>query len=484
MTAEPRRPESTDPGAGAEEREPDGAPFGAKPNTPEARLRRRISDFIRVWVDPFRRIAPEALRIWEGKPGSYHGPYDTSEPARLLFNDFFVYDYVIPGSGKNATVLELYRAQHGMRLPHDERFLLENWIASYLSVYEVARVQTEPPGEEGIAIVDLFTRASLVVHDVAASKGMVRYDVFLGRVTSTGDRFGLSGAAYFVPRELLGEFLGRVERACDVYRENRADATLPEFLKAQSATVRSLLREVIEGLQSPVLAGGDRVAPSEANYDLLDTPAASSALASAEDFKEVEGGPKGIRRFHWIEVGLSAGVTASLKEGSSPKPEAVLKTVWVSPDGTERRIILGEIRFGHGRLLATALSWERLQKLRTLLEGRLGSKIRYRRSSTREARPAPAPRAVLPRLPQGALGDPAGDPARAAFDAEADRWNAEPQPALSGKSPSQAAADPATLPILLEILKDIENKELRSQKDRKEAPLAQVIRARLRLPAD
>jgi hypothetical protein len=450
------------------------ADVAATPNTAEGRLYKRINDFIRIWVDPFRKLAPEALRVWEGKPPGYHGPFDRSEPAMLLFNDFFVHDYRVPGPGREATVLEMFRARHGMQLPHDERFLLEDWIATHLSVYEVRAVRTEPAGEEGIDVVDLLTGSRRFVRDVAASKGMVRFDVFLGRTKSAGGHLTLSGAALFVPRELLPEFRRRLERAFAEHREEFAAATWPSFLKAEAATVRQLLREVIDGLRSSVLAGGGRLAPSEAMYDVVDTPAAASALDRSEDFKDAPGAPRGARRFHWVGT---PGAPAEREAVAGKKPEAVLQSMWVSPDGKEKRVVEGEVRLMQGRLAASALSWDRLQRLRSVLEERLGSAIRYRRSTTREAVPSPAPPIALPRIPPRAEGEalPAG------ADAEIDRWLDQQQAAFDGKSPRQMSADAEGKRRLEEALKDVENRERRASKTRHDAPFSASIRTKLGL---
>ncbi|MBI1853309.1 MAG: DUF2384 domain-containing protein [Planctomycetes bacterium] len=444
----------------------------AVPQTAEGRLYKRINDFIRIWVDPFRKLAPEALRVWEAKPAGYHGPFDRSEPAMLLFNDFFVHDYRVPGPGNGATVLELFRARHGMQLPHDERFLLEDWIATHLSVYEVRRVRTDPAAEAGVDVVDLLTGGRRFVHDVAASKGMVRFDVFLGRIKSSGGALTLSGAALFVPRELLPEFRRRLDRALAEFRDENPDASWPAFLKSEAAVVRQLLREVIDGIRSSVLAGGGRLAPSEALYDVLDSGKVETALGQSDDFKDAPGAPRGGRRFHWVASGQSV-------EGeSSPggkRPDAVLQSVWVSPDGKEKRIVEGEVRFAQGYLAASALSWDRLRRLREVLEARLGATIRYRRSTTREAVPSPAPPLAMPRIPARVEGQGLSVEA----EKEVDRWLDQPQAALGGKTPRALCSDPDGKRIVEEALKDVENRERRASKTQHDAPFSASIRAKL-----
>jgi hypothetical protein len=198
-----------------------------------------------------------------------------------------------------------------------------------------------------------------------------------------------------------------------------------------------------EAMRPPLLqtTDGEEMLFCAARYRVLDDTALVAALDRHRSFDRQEGG------YVWLSGHRRKGM--------------------MGPG----RIGLGNIILKKGEAVLEARSRERLVKGKALLEKIAGPFLEHRADSFED------PMQAIKRLPAEGIEAPSRIPpeveqeALARFHAEYDRkWLDMPLPALDGMTPRKAAADPGMRPRLVELLKDFENDQLRT--DRKTSDVA------------
>ena len=144
--------------------------------------------------------------------------------------------------------------------------------------------------------------------------------------------------------------------------------------------------------------------------------------------------------------------------------------IWVedSRDGFTRT--LGECELEDGRLTLNVSSRQRAERGRALLEKTAGAVIRHRATRFESVASAMRARASAPAMPPPELIPPA-EAARVLAEFK-DRhyrgWVDVPLPALGGRTPRHAARLKTVRPRLIDLLKELENHEVRT--DTSESP--------------
>jgi SEC-C motif-containing protein len=356
---------------------------------------------------------------------------DVGEADTGNFFEWFIHDFRSAATGR--TAIEEYVRRRGPDLPAREREMLQSWSEARFSVYEVQAVEEG----RGVKLRDLFAGDQFFVHDVTSSRELVRWDCSLSRVEEFEGRRTFSGNGMLVPRNVLPEFLERIESEARSARQSPA-----EFVRANSHRLHRVVQE-LHGNQLANLhlvnAEGDAIEFSTALYEVRDGGAALGALRAVGELEEedaAEDAPD-VHRFAWLQTGV---------------------------EGPRR--CYGHIEIREGRLRLECNARPRLERGRELLENAAGRWLRHLRDSFES--PESAGR-------KAAAG--AAKSWKKAIPPEVEReiilthkkehyagWPDAPLPALYGRTPREAVKTPEGREAVMNLIRMMENREERLRK--------------------
>ena len=396
-------------------------------------LRRKIMNFVRAFDHAGNYLA-QAREQWGSESA---GAPATEEDRFLDLMDYYVHDFRFPPQGR--FLLDLFADARGRSLPASELALLTGWLKNWKSFFEVLAVD---PGAT-MRLKDLVTGTEYAVNSKNASRQLHTWDMIYTRLIRAGEVWETTGMVRGLSRSLKDEILAYVRDGLAEMREHRPAAEASDYLKAASADLNGLIEEMIVHESDPVVVTSTRelVTPTDAVFDVTDGAEVRRRLEAMVDFSEAgtSSDKPGGRVFNWLH------------DGPAPQPAGF---------GVSIR---GSLTLTQAELFAFCLSQERMDALVALLEDRLGSLVRFK-TSRRTPLKAPVLDEERPKkdaLPKELEAQIIGKH----LDEHYRRWPDLPVPALRGLTPRQAVADPATRPLLEELLKDFENSEERQSRD-------------------
>lgn len=398
----------------------------------DASLRRKITNFVQAFDHNGNYLA-QAREQWGAEIA---GAPAEKENRFLDFMDYFVHDFRFPPQGR--FLLDLFADARGRSLPAMELVLLTGWLKNWKSFFEVLAVD---PGA-AMRLKDLVTGEEYVVNSKNASRQVYTWDMIYTRLLRVGEAWETTGMVRGLSRSVKDEILAYVRAGLAEMRERRPAAAAPDYLKAASAELNGLIEEMAASEPDPVVFTSTRelVTPTDAVFDVTDGAEVRRRLEAMDDFSEAgaSSDKPGGRVFNWLhdEPPQEAGSGVSIR---------------------------GSVTVTQAELFAFCLSQERMDALVALLEERLGSLVRFK-TSRRTPLKAPVLEEERPKkdaLPKELEAQIIGKH----LDEHYRRWPDLPVPALRGLTPRQAVADPATRPLLEELLKDFENSEERQSRD-------------------
>ena len=327
------------------------------------------------------------------------------------------------------TLVEHYFETHGDQLSPRERELFEAWRNSWPGVFEVEAVEEG----RGIHLRDIASGDVIFVHDVTASRELVRGDWTLSRIEKLDGKLMFVSDGSTVPPAVHGELLKLIAK-----ESRAAGQTQLEYIRRSGNTlyrkIRKLSDQWLKNLQV-VNREGDALEFCNADYSVQDEPALLVKLRSLEELKEEPGKP-GEAHFAWLETAAQ-----------------------------DPRSVYGHVQVGGGHLRLEAQSRTRLQLGRGLLEANAGPFLKHQGDSFRS----------LDEFKQkvAASRDPHERPERP-IPAEVERelilqmkarhyatWPDEPLPALGGKTARQAMKTKSGRQAVLDLIRDMEHDEAR-----------------------
>lgn len=170
------------------------------------------SAFSRFWNGDFDLAATEAL-----------------QPQHLLpFLEWYIYDYRTTRDRQR--IVDLFAAEEGPRLTEEQRALLADREAAYLSLYGVEGVTPEGRLEVG----DLLVGGFYQVEDPGLARLAMPGDLLLGRRLGNGEDANdgrMSPGTVLLPAALGSELSAAAKRAFGAYRDEHYEAGWPEFLR-------------------------------------------------------------------------------------------------------------------------------------------------------------------------------------------------------------------------------------------------------------
>ena len=222
--------------------------------------------------------------------------------------------------------------------PREREILLEAWRDSDPGVFETEAVEEG----RGVHLRDLAGGELIFVHDVTASRQLVRGDCILSRIEKLDGKLMFVSDGFSVPPAVKGEFLKLIDKEARAAGTNSRGICAPQRQSASPEDPTSSATSGFKNLQV-VNREGDAVEFCRADYSVLDEPALLAKLRSLEELKEEPGKP-GEAHFAWLEAA-----------GQGP------------------RAVYGHVQTGGGHLRLEAQSRTRLQLGRGLLEAHAAS---------------------------------------------------------------------------------------------------------------
>jgi hypothetical protein len=409
--------------------------------SPESHLRSAINAFIEE-VDPRHELKEAALMDWFGsRPDSM----DKQDLVDLM--DYFIHDRPLPG--ETVPLLETFYERKWEALPEDELRILKDWLGNRRAFVEVMQVR---PGE-GLAVKDLFTGADYDLKDISLSRAMAVWDLLWIRLLPQKGLWLVTGSGVGIPRRLKEDLLKGMKELFREFAGENPGKSLDDLMRTEPENVRHWIREVLFDRPDPtILTGtGELLTPIDAELELTDPEAFSTAIRKMKDFDPVEGPEEEGRGFKWMRRGPSARMfpVERMVEGRKFKSFTI-----GAHDG---EIVLGTLGVNGSRVKLSCFSQERMDRLISLIERRLPGQTRFvgsKRTPLAAISPkgdAPAQERLPPEIEREFMGK--------YYEDYYTRWLDMEIPALEGMTPRKAVKSRKMKPALIELLKDFENSE-------------------------
>jgi hypothetical protein len=318
------------------------------------------------------------------------------------------------------TVAEMLLARRDRALAPGERRFLEDFSRSHLSLYEVQEVQ---PGK-GFEALDLWRNERTWIDERTASQQLARWDLLAARMLTRPDgRRVIDNDLWHFRAQAKPALIGRLEEEHARALRSRPEISPEAFLKGAShvfaqAWARSILEPERPKLVS---ADGDPIELVEQRF----------ALRAGRSVKQ-----------------RLDGVPELHREDSD-------SWTWAEErDGAHH--MLGWVEIAPGELVVRAMSGRRAAELRARLERELGAALTFVSAKTGSVEEW-SERTASGADDAAVLSAEAREVVRLLEERHYQRWVDEPVPALDGRTPRACAADPATRPRVVELLKEFES---------------------------
>lgn len=344
--------------------------------------------------------------------------------------EWLLADGILTIDGTPTPVIELLLDAGGPLLPARGRAWLKALTEYPLSLYEVLESK---PGE-GMQVLDLLdpTASSVWVQERSASKSLVPWDILGTRLANRDDTWVLTGALYLFDRQegldcrdLIFETIGSEQLSEQTRRMLIGTAIADSWLMGLVTDHDDRLPEVVDA------ATGDPILLTTDHFRVKDWPALAQILEGQDD---VDGNRKeGWNRITELEDGRFRS-RASMIARDSGLLEVFCRT---SQLANEARQWLETIA---GDLLT--------YKIREVVDPR---SEKARRSASRQP-PPEIPQEVQQQVLHQYLTK------------HYETWPEMSLPALEGKSPLEAVNDKRLRPVVIELLKSMEQLEIRRSK--------------------
>jgi hypothetical protein len=377
--------------------------------------------------------------------GSSNAELEESEISGFL--QWYTHDF--RDAATRRTLVEHHFETHGAQLPPRERVLLQALRDSWPGVFEVETVEEG----RGVHLRDLATGDTIFVHDITASRELVRGDWALSRIEELDGKLMFVSDGFSVPPAVRDEFLKLVDKEA-----RAAGQTRVEYVRRSGnllyRKIRNLGDKWAQNLQI-VNREGDALDFCRADYSVLDEPALLAKLRLLAELQEEPGQP-GETHFAWLE---------SASEG--PRP------------------VYGHVQIGGGHLRLEAHSRTRLQLGRGLLEIYAAHLLKHQGDAFQ-------PLDEIKRQ-AAASYEPQQRPIPAEIEREVilrmkaqhyAKWPDDRLPALGGKTARQAVKTESGRKAVLHLIRDMEHGEARGAKEGQPAFDFRPLRKTLGLEED
>lgn len=420
------------------------------PSRDERVLRQRILRF--TYQDRFKADFEPAIHLYFGEEALQDDVLTIDEGDAPGFQEWYVHDYV---TSEERRIIDLFAEKVGPRLALAQRQMLDDWRRT--NRYRLLEVQAVEPGV-GVTVRDLLGGEEFEVNDISSSHALVKWQVLLARPLLTKGRLHFTGAVIPLPPIEKPDLLSFAQDLWKEYQAQYPQASLDDFYRDRGLDLYHRVIEIATAPPPPVYTPeGHPLMACEAHYTLTDPRAVEEWLDQAEEFIYV--GP--------ADEDGTALAYVWLLTGRSHVPEIpiegrglMMQTDWVSDSGEITHRSLGDVRLWRDRMELSCLSLERLAAGKPLLKQTLGRLIQHQGDEFRDLETMLESAETAPPSPQREpLSEVEETISLQMMAAQHKKWLDESIPALDGRSPREAAGDPAMREQLEELLKVIEYME-------------------------
>ena len=357
------------------------------------------------------------------------GKIEADESEIGGFLQWYTHDFRDAATGR--TLMEHHYEAHGAQLTPREREMLEALRDSWPGVFQAETIEEG----RGLHLRDLATGDLIFVHDVTASRQLVRGDCILTRIEKLDGKLMFVSDGFSVPPAVRGDFLKLIDKEAGASGQTRAEYVrrsgnlLYRKIKHLSDTWMKNLRIVNRE--------GDDLEFCHADYSVLDEPALLAKLRTLPELLEEPGKPG---EAHYA---------------------------WLAPAAQGPRSVYGHVQVGGGHLRLEAQSRTRLQLGRGLLEADAGRFLKHQGDVClpldeikRQAAASSGPPESAPPIPPEMEREIVLQMKAAHYAT----WPDDPLPALGGKTARQAVKTESGRSAVLELIRDMEHGEARGAK--------------------
>jgi hypothetical protein len=360
------------------------------------------------------------------------GKIEADESEIGGFLQWYTHDFLDAATGR--TLMEHHYETHGAQLTLREREMLEALRDSWPGVFEAETIEEG----RGLHLRDLATGDLIFVHDVTASRELVRGDCLLSRIERLDGKLMFVSDGFSVPPAVKDEFLTLIDKEAGASGQTRA-----EYVRRSGnllyRKIRKLSDQWMKNLQI-VNREGDALEFCHADYSVMDEAALLAKLRSLDELLE------------------------DLEEPGKPGDAHF---VWLAPPAEGPRPAYGHVQVDGGHLRLEAHSRTRLQLGRGLLEANAGRWLKHQGDACQSFDEAMRQAAVSSQPPEGAPPIPAELEREIVLQMKAAhyaRWPDDPLPALGGRTARQAVKTKSGRLAVLELIRDMEHDEAREAK--------------------
>jgi hypothetical protein len=422
------------------------------PGRNERALRKRILEF--AYQERFKTDIDRALRLYLGENAGQGNKLVLDEQQMPGFQEWYIFDY-ITSEGERA--IDLFAREVGPQLPTAQQRMLDDWRrVNRCRLFEVQEVE---PGVS-VTVQDLLSGETLKVNDISSSYVLTRWEVMLARPLLTEGRLNFTGSMMALSPLQKPALLECARDLWETYQAQHPEASLSDFYRDRSLDLYHCQAEVLNKPPQPVLTPeGHPAVVCTARYAVIVPQAVEERLDQAEEF--VYAGPASedetALAYVWLLRGRSHVPEVPVTRG------LILRSEWTTMPGEPSYRSLGDVRLWHARLELQCLSGERLEAGKALLSEVMGPLLRHLGDECRDledvAEQAGPPRShdVPPEIDRALR--------RQIQERQRAEWLDTPLPVLGGRSPRQAAGDPALREQLDELFKAFDYVEEQKRKN-------------------
>jgi SEC-C motif len=415
----------------------------------------------------------DEFHLWEGVE------FDPQSPEMMAFMPYFLYDWTPDpedsetkeSAPRDLSPAAAFLKENESKLDPMERSYIEACLSEPLTFFEVA----ENFAGEGFVLRDIFTERELRVTEKSGSERAHCGDILFAKAATVNSVTILESCAPLLIPPIWKEPLLTLRKRIRKLHDPITPAVLQEYV-FEMLELYDEFRERAENPQLPQLCNTDGD-PLEFHKLFFEIESAEETFKSLHILNVIDSEEEQRQDAVLNESGTIESIEITWNKMGNKKMKE-----W---DNT----ILGNLQLDGSSLIASVNSAKRAQKIRGLIEKKLGSKVTYKRtviepmdqklSEMKTSGPARERNEETERL--NALPEVREHIAKM-MEAHWDGWIHEKIPALGGKTPLQAAKDKDGREMLEALLTQFARQNERGS-NMPPPPIAK-LRERLGLPLE
>lgn len=386
--------------------------------------KRLIKEILSFFKRYYLNSLKEALKcFWFGLDPQKHLTKEMLQTAEINFHEWIVFDWA-PEENDNI-LIDLF-IEKTKKLNPQELKILAMMRESVLSLYEVQEVFPEM----GLLLKDLLLGGEYLVRERLATRNLVKWDIFAARLLYLDGKYIMSGSIYYYPREIRSSIIKQLNKEFKEWKKYFPVDTMRDFLKWNSNLFNLYWCDYI--INPPKMkvftSTGEPFIIAKAIFKIKNKQEVIKALKKIECFNR-----EAHKSFTWLDK--------EKEDGSA--------------------LVLGNIKVHKSQLVLECCSQKRLEEGKKIIEENLSNLVIHKEDIIQD------PMTVLESFKDMPIKEKEEkiplEIEQELYTHFMDKYNKDwinqKIPALDGKTPLEAVKTKEGRKKVIEILKDIENKE-------------------------